>query len=113
VCSSSNRTRPDEPTSSSPASGEPNPFHAEALDRAAELRPDVTLLDVELGRDDGFALARAMVDDPRVEAGHLILLSVHSLDDLAGLVEASPAAGFLDKAAVSAEAIESLLRGTG
>jgi CheY-like chemotaxis protein len=86
---------------------------AEARCSAAELRPDVTLVDVELGEDDGFELARQLADDPRLYPGQLILLSAHSEVDLADLIEASPAVGFLEKPAVSAEAIEMLLRSAG
>jgi len=41
------------------------------------------------------------------------LVSAHSEDDLADPIAASPAIGFLGKPAVSAEAIERLLRGAG
>ena len=33
---------------------------AEALQRAEELRPDVTLLDIDLGGESGLALARRL-----------------------------------------------------
>jgi CheY-like chemotaxis protein len=84
---------------------------AEAFRRAAELHPDVTLVDVDLGEDSGIELVRRLVDDPGLDPGHLILISVHSEDDLAELVEASPAIGFLGKSVLSALAIEGLVRG--
>jgi CheY-like chemotaxis protein len=86
---------------------------AEALRCAAELHPDVTLVDIDLGGESGFELARQLVDDPGVDPGHLILISAHAEDDLADLIEASPAIGFLGKPAVSAEAIERLLSRAG
>jgi CheY-like chemotaxis protein len=82
---------------------------AEALRCAAELHPDVTLVDIDLGGESGFELARRLVDDPGVDPGHLILISAHAEDDLADLIETSPALGFLAKPALSAAAIERLI----
>jgi CheY-like chemotaxis protein len=83
---------------------------AEALRCAAELRPDVTLVDVDLGEVNGFELARWLVDGPGTDPGHLILISVHAEDDFADLIDASPAIGFLGKVTLSAAAIEGLIR---
>ena len=85
----------------------------DAYARAAELRPDVTLLDVELGTTDGFELARELAAAPDLDAGHLILISVNAEEDLTDLIEASPAIGFVWKPSLSAAAIESLVRGAG
>jgi DNA-binding NarL/FixJ family response regulator len=85
----------------------------EALLRAAELRPDVTLLDVDLGADSGFDVARRLFDDPAVDPGQLILISAHDQDDFVDLIEASPAVGFLVKQALSVTAIETLLQPPG
>lgn len=86
---------------------------ADALVRAAELRPDVTLLDVDLGPTDGFELARHLAGRPNLDAGHLILISVNAEEDLTDLIEASPAIGFVWKPTLSAAAIESLVRDVG
>ena len=51
---------------------------ADALVRAAELRPDVTLVDVDLATTDGFELGRHLAGRPNLDAGHLILISVPS-----------------------------------
>jgi CheY-like chemotaxis protein len=83
---------------------------AEALRGAAELQPDVTLLDVDLGDESGFELARRLADDPGVDPGLLVMVSAHAEDDVADLMEASPAIGFLYKPTLSAEAIHRLLR---
>jgi len=82
---------------------------AEAVRRAAELRPDVTLLDVDLGTENGFDVARQLLGDPRVDPGHLIFVSAHAEDEFLDLIEASPAIGFLRKPQLSAEAIANLL----
>jgi CheY-like chemotaxis protein len=84
---------------------------AEALVRVAELHPDVTLVDVDLGETSGFELTRRLGNYPHLDAGHLILISVQAEDDLADLIEASPAIGFVGKPALSAAAIEALVRG--
>jgi CheY-like chemotaxis protein len=86
---------------------------AEAVQSVAELHPDVTLLDIDLGLDSGFEVARRLFGDPDLDPGQLILISSHAEEDLVDLIEASPAIGFLGKPALSAMAIESLLRGAG
>ena len=81
---------------------------AEALRGAAELRPDVTLVDIDLGGESGLDLAREL----RLQAGHrttVILISTRAEQDYAELIAASPAAGFLSKTAISASAIQELL----
>lgn len=85
---------------------------AEARRRLAEVRPDVTLVDIDLSGDSGFELARRLNDDPGIDPGHLILISAHAQEDLDDLIEASPAIGFLGKPALSAAAIEMLIRAT-
>jgi CheY-like chemotaxis protein len=86
---------------------------AEAVRCLADLHPDVTLVDVDLGEDSGFEVARRLSDEPSVDPGQLILISAHAEDDFADLIEASPAVGFLVKQALSATAIENLLRPPG
>jgi CheY-like chemotaxis protein len=86
---------------------------AEAVRCLADLHPDVTLVDVDLGEDSGFEVARRLSDEPSVDPGQLILISAHAEDDFADLVEASPAVGFLVKQALSASAVEDLLRPLG
>jgi two-component system nitrate/nitrite response regulator NarL len=80
---------------------------AAAIERTAELRPDVTLVDVDLGDESGFELVRELAR--RADVGHLILISAHSGQDYDDMVAESPAAGFLSKATLSADAIRNLL----
>jgi DNA-binding NarL/FixJ family response regulator len=82
---------------------------AEAADLAAELHPDVILLDLDLGAESGLDVARQLASDPDLDPGHLILISAHAEEDFADLIDASPAVGFLAKSALSATAIERLL----
>jgi DNA-binding NarL/FixJ family response regulator len=86
---------------------------AEALQRAEELRPDVTLLDIDLGGESGLELARRLHGQAGPPPAPVILISTHAEQDYAELIAASPAIGFLPKTALSAEAIRGLLTGDG
>jgi DNA-binding NarL/FixJ family response regulator len=83
---------------------------AEALRRAEELNPDVTLLDIDLGGESGFDLARRLAQGTRARSA-VILISTYAQRDFAGLVAASPAIGFLSKSDLSAAAVRALLAG--
>jgi CheY-like chemotaxis protein len=83
---------------------------ADALVRVEELRPDVTLLDIDLGGESGFELARRL-DQQATTPRPMILISTHAEADYADLIEASPVLGFLAKSALSGSAIRDLLRG--
>jgi two-component system nitrate/nitrite response regulator NarL len=81
---------------------------SDALERIGELRPEVVLLDIDLGEDNGFDVARRIA---QAAATRVILISVHAEEDVAELVATSPAAGFISKSELSARAIEGLLGG--
>jgi CheY-like chemotaxis protein len=78
---------------------------AEALQKAETLHPDVVLVDVMLGNESGFELARLLANDGCTEKATVILISTRAEEDVADLVDRSPAAGFLPKAELSASAI--------
>jgi DNA-binding NarL/FixJ family response regulator len=80
---------------------------AGALRLAKQLAPDVALVDVQLGGEDGFELAGRLAANDH--ATRIILISSHSKDELEELVEDSPAVGFLPKPALGADAIAKLL----
>jgi DNA-binding NarL/FixJ family response regulator len=80
---------------------------AEAIRLVTELRPDVTLVDIDLGNEDGFELAQQLHAISR--ASKVILVSTHAEEDLAHLIERSPALGFIAKARLSAQAIRDTL----
>lgn len=84
---------------------------AEARQRARELRPDVVLVDIELGTESGFDVARQLVGDGGDGRPAIILISTHAEADFADLIAESPAAGFLSKTELSAEAIRRVLDG--
>jgi len=81
---------------------------AEALRRVGEVSPDVVLVDVELADESGFDVARQLVEHVP-DGPSVILVSTHAEEDLAELIDESPAIGFLPKAALSAPAIRGLL----
>jgi len=80
---------------------------ATAIRLVTELRPDVTLVDIDLGDEDGFELAQRL--HAISGASKVILVSTHAEEDLAHLIERSPALGFVSKARLSAQAILDLL----
>jgi DNA-binding NarL/FixJ family response regulator len=80
---------------------------ADALTLAVDLRPEVALVDVDLGRESGLDLARSMAKT--CEAVEVILISAYSEKDLRDLVEESPAVGFVSKSVLSRQAIDDLL----
>jgi len=86
---------------------------AEALRRTQELRPDVTLVDIDLGGESGLELARRLHRQTGPIRSAVILISAHAEQDYAELIAASPAVGFLSKTALSAAAICDLLVGHG
>jgi DNA-binding response OmpR family regulator len=79
---------------------------AEAVRLATELRPDLALVDIDLGEESGFELSR-LLSAELVDV--VILISSHDGEELAELIEASPAAGFIPKSELGREAIEALL----
>jgi DNA-binding NarL/FixJ family response regulator len=81
---------------------------AEALRRVEELRPDVTLLDINLGGESGLDLACTM-HRCGSDRAPVILISTRAEEDYADLIAASPAIGFLPKTSLTAGAIRDLL----
>jgi DNA-binding NarL/FixJ family response regulator len=84
---------------------------SDALDRVDVLRPDATLVDIELGDESGFELARRLADVSGGVPERVVLISTYAKEDLLELIEASPAVGFLSKSNLSGRAIRQLLDG--
>jgi DNA-binding NarL/FixJ family response regulator len=80
----------------------------DAFRLADQLRPDVTLIDIDLGNENGFAITRRLARLEGEPAGKLILVSTHAENDFTDLIGASPAIGFVRKSALSAQAIYAL-----
>jgi DNA-binding NarL/FixJ family response regulator len=85
----------------------------DAVRLAEQLRPDITLIDIDLGQEDGLALVRQLAQLNAAPAGKLILISTHAEDEFADLIDASPAIGFVSKSALSAQAIHALIDADG
>jgi CheY-like chemotaxis protein len=82
---------------------------AEALRQAQALRPDVILVDVGLGDESGFDLARRLTQNGNADGAAVIMVSARAESDYAELIAASPVAGFVAKSELSAAAIARLL----
>ena len=81
---------------------------AEALRQARALRPDVILVDIGLGDESGFDLARLLAQDGGGGAA-VILISTGVEADYGELIDESLAAGFLAKSTLSAGGISRIL----
>jgi CheY-like chemotaxis protein len=84
----------------------------EALRQARALRLDVILVDIDLGDESGFDLAWLLTrDGQRGQSfrAEVILISSYAETDYAELIAESPAAGFLAKSELSAQAIGQIL----
>jgi two-component system, NarL family, nitrate/nitrite response regulator NarL len=79
-----------------------------ALETIAACRPELALVDIDLGSGSGFDVVRALGDAR--DGVRAILISSHAELDFAELIEACPAVGFLSKLDLSADAIYELLR---
>jgi len=88
----------------------------QAVRRASELRPDVVLLDLHLGSDSGFEIAREIQSawmsrgTSQVDS-RIIFISTSDQSDFQRLIEASPAVGFIAKSFLSARAVREMLDG--
>jgi DNA-binding NarL/FixJ family response regulator len=86
---------------------------AEALRRVEELQPEVVLVDVMLGGESGFELARCLAAHHSDVGPTVILISTYSAADFARPIAESPAAGFVPKQELSADAIRRIVDGRG
>jgi DNA-binding NarL/FixJ family response regulator len=83
----------------------------QAVDETLALRPDVALVDVDLGPESGFDVARRLAGLPH-GGPRVILISAETGSELAELVDASGALGFVSKTDLSGDAIRTLLART-
>ena len=83
----------------------------EAFRQATALHPDVVLVDISLGEENGFDLARQLVENGVGADVTVIMISTRAEEDVADLLAESPAAGFVPKAELSAAAILRLVDG--
>ena len=89
---------------------------AEASRSCRELKPDVALVDIDLGEEDGFQVSRQIASRERTEGAEVpsvILISAYSEDDFADMIADSPAVSFLPKSDLSGAAIRGILSRLG
>lgn len=78
-----------------------------------ELRPDVVLLDIQLGEETGLEVARQLAGQPGSDKPRVILISAYAGEDIVDMVADAPAISFLPKAGLSATAVLDILASTG
>jgi DNA-binding NarL/FixJ family response regulator len=82
---------------------------AQARRTCRQLKPDVALVDIYLGTETGFDVARQLTDQAGSEPLQVILISASVGDDTAGMVANSPAVWFVPKEDLSGDAIRGIL----
>jgi len=80
---------------------------AEALEAAAELDPEMILLDVHLPDGNGLDVAATLSEQERAPA--IVLTSSHDASDFADRLRTTGACGFVAKDELSGEALAALL----
>jgi DNA-binding NarL/FixJ family response regulator len=79
----------------------------ELEDRVREHVPDLVVVDIHLGDEDGVELARRLSEQP--EAPPVVLISTRSADEVLELLDDGSAIGFLAKKALGADALLEIL----
>jgi DNA-binding NarL/FixJ family response regulator len=80
----------------------------QAVSKTLALAPDVALVDLDLGTESGFDVAQRLAGLPH-GGPPVVLISAESGSELAELVDASDALGFVSKTDLSVDAIRTLL----
>ena len=83
----------------------------QAVNKTLALAPDVALVDIDLGPESGFDVARRLAGLPH-GGPPVVLISAESGSELVELVDASGALGFVSKTDLSGHAIRKLLTRT-
>jgi CheY-like chemotaxis protein len=86
---------------------------AQAYRTCRDLSPDVVLLDIDLGEENGFDVARQLVGRADTTQPQVILISGYSGDDFEDMIDDSPVLSFLPKARLSGTAIRDILARAG
>jgi two-component system nitrate/nitrite response regulator NarL len=81
----------------------------EAVRLAEALRPDLALVDISLGEESGFDVARRLADGSNANPPAVIFVSTYDEREFSGRIAASPALGFVAKTDLSAERIRRLV----
>jgi DNA-binding NarL/FixJ family response regulator len=81
----------------------------EAVRLAEAFAPDLALVDISLGEESGFDVARRLVDESTTRPPAVIFVSTHDEREFSSRIAASPALGFIPKTGLSAARIRELL----
>ncbi|WP_040778150.1 response regulator [Nocardia pneumoniae] len=81
---------------------------ADALRHCRSTRPELALVDIDLGGESGFDVAEQLRRTAEAPPA-VILISTHAEQDFDDMIAESSAVGFLPKFALSIEAIQRLL----
>lgn len=81
----------------------------EAVRLAEALRPDLALVDIYLGTESGFDVARRLVDSSNGQPPAVIFVSTYDEQEFSGRIEASAGLGFISKTKLSAERIRQVI----
>ena len=82
---------------------------ADALRRVAELLPDVTLVDVNLGEENGLDVVRRLAGAIDAASSRVVLISTYAEEDLVDFARTGPPVAFLSKTELSGPAIRAVL----
>ena len=82
---------------------------ATALEQTGKLRPDVVLVDLGLGSENGLDLARKLVEDYPYLVSRVVIVSTQPEEDVSDLIRASAAVGFISKRALSPMTVRRLV----
>jgi CheY-like chemotaxis protein len=85
----------------------------EALRLAEALDPDLVLVDISLGGESGFDVARRLAAGSTGRPPVVILISAYDERELSGRIAASPAVGFIAKTTLSGQRVRDLLATSG
>jgi DNA-binding NarL/FixJ family response regulator len=80
----------------------------EAVRLAGALRPDVCIVDIDLGDESGFDLARRLAESGG-QPQRVVMISAYPERDFSDMIADSPALGFLPKPELSAARIRAMV----
>ena len=81
----------------------------EAVAMTKALGPDLVLVDISLGTESGFDVARRLVKSAGAAPPSVIFVSSYDEQEFRGRIDASPGLGFIAKTELSVERIRQLL----
>jgi len=82
---------------------------AQAYRSISELKPDVVLIDIDLGEESGFQVASELGTRLNAQQPTLVLISAYAADDFQDMIADTPAVSFLPKSDLSGMAIRGIL----